>query len=118
MSTLKVLRRENTGVVYADQNDPDLTIRFRSTSANKSLNGVNVANVATEIIINDNNSVTVGGVNANDAVSVRLRTSSSLASKARVRQLLLALAAQLGAWETEGVFAGFEPVSPPVVPAS
>lgn len=118
MSTLKVLRRENTGVVFADQNDPDLTIRFRTTSANKSLNGVNIANVATEIIMNDNHPVTIAGINANDAVSVRLRTSSSLASKARVRQLLLALAAQLDVWDTEGVFAGFEPTTAPVVPAT
>jgi len=118
MSTLAKLRDENTGVVYADASKPDFTVRFRTTRSKKTLNAVQVDNVQTEIIYNDNNAVTVGsGVNANDAVSVRIRVSGADASASRKGVILAALAAQINTWYSQNVFAGFNPTSAPVVPA-
>lgn len=114
-TTLSVKSQENAGVTYAVPAKPDTTIRFRFTSAVKVLNGVSVPNYATELIVNDNNSVTVGGVSAIDALSVRLRVSGALESKARLRQLLLSIVAQLGTWETENVMQGFRPTTAPVL---
>lgn len=117
MSTLKALSQDATGVTYADPSDRGCTVRFKSTSTGKSLNGVPVTNHATEIIYNDDVDVSVGGVSAVDALSVRIRTSGSAASGTRLREILLSLAAQVGVWETEGVFVGFPPTTAPVIPA-
>lgn len=117
MSTLKLLSQDATGVTYADPSDRNCTVRFKSTSASKSLNGVAATNYSTEIIYNDGVDVVVGGVNAVDALSVRLRTSGADVSKVRLKAILLSLAAQVDEWETEGVFAGFPPVTAPVIPA-
>jgi len=117
MATLKVLRQENTGVVYADPADLGLSVRFRHSSAQKSLNGVPTTNHVTEIIANDDHAVVIGGVNAKDALSVRIRTSGASESKARLRELLLALAAQVDDWDDESVFQGFNPTTAPVIPA-
>lgn len=117
MSTLKVLSIAAGGVTYADPADRGCTVRFKSASTSKNLNGVPTTNHTTEIIINDDVDVTVGGVNAVDALSVRLRTSGAAASGPRLRAVLLSLAAQLDEWETEGVFAGFPPVTAPVITA-
>jgi len=114
-TTLSVKSQENAGVTYADPAKPDTTIRFRFASVNKTLNGVITPNYATEIIINDNNSITVGGVSALDALSIRVRVSGSLDSKTRLRQLLTSVAAQLGQWETENVMQGFRPATAPVI---
>jgi len=113
--TLSVKSQENAGVTYADPAKPDCTIRFRFSSTTKQLNGVSVPNFATEVIVNDNNSITVGGVSAQDALSVRLRVSGALLSKTRLRQLLTSMAAQLGTWETENVMQGFRPTTAPVI---
>jgi len=113
--TLSVKSQDSTGITYADPAKPDCTIRFRSTSAQKTLGGQNVANYATEIIVNDNNSITVGAESVVDALSIRMRVSGSLASKTRIRNLLVSLAAQLGTWETENVMQGFRPSTAPVV---
>lgn len=117
MSTLKLLSTDATGVTYADPSDRNCTVRFKSNSASKSLNGVPVANYGTEIIINDGVDVSVGGVAAVDALSVRIRASGTAESGPRLRVILLALAAQLGQWETEGVFVGFPPATAPVIPS-
>lgn len=117
MSTLKVQRLENTGVVYADPSDLNVSVRFRHSVGQKSINGVPVSNHVTEVIYNDDNNVTVGGVNAIDAVSVRLRVSGAAESKARIRELLLAMAAQVDNWDDESVFQGFNPTTAPVIPA-
>lgn len=114
-TTLKVLRRENTGVVYADTSKPDLTVRFRGNSQGKTLAGVATTNFVQEIIFNDVNPVQVNGQDATDAVSVRLRTSGAKQSKARVKQILLSMAAQVDNWEAEGVFEGFDPETAPVI---
>lgn len=119
MATLQVLRQENNGVVYADPAKPDMTVRFRNTVAAKTLNGVSVKNYRTEIIYNDNNSVTVGdGVSALDAVSIRLSVSGALESETRVEEILAALAAQINTWAGQNVFKGFNPTSAPVIPAA
>lgn len=113
--TLSVKSQDNAGVTYADPAKPDCIIRFRSSSTTKTLNGVATPNYAEEIIVNDNNSVTVGGAAALDAISIRLRVSGCLDSKARIRQLLTSIAAQLGQWETENVMQGFRPSTAPVI---
>lgn len=118
MATLQVLRQENSGVIYADPAKPDLTVRFRNTSSNKTLNNVNVKNYLTEIIVNDGNPVTVSGVSATDAVSVRLRVSGAVESAARIAVLLHALAEQVDTWQSEAVFSGFNPSTAPVIPAA
>lgn len=112
---LKIQKIENTGVVYADPADPGLTIRFKQAEQGKSLNGLPVTNHATEIIINDDNAVTVSGQPAVDAISIRLRVSASAQSKARVKALLGVLASS-SAWADEDVFSGFRPVTTPIIP--
>lgn len=113
---IKIQKIENTGVVYADPVDPDLSIRFKQTSQGKSLNGVQTLNHVTEIIINDDNQVTINGASAVDAISVRLRVSGSAASKARIKKLLGVLAST-NAWSDEDVFNGYRPVTTPSIPA-
>lgn len=114
-TTLSVKSQENAGVTYADPAKPDTTVRFRFSSTVKQLNGVSVPNYATEIIVNDNNSITVGSVSAQDALSIRIRVSGTLLSKTRLRQLLTSAATQLGTWETENVMQGFRPATAPVI---
>lgn len=110
--TIKIQKIENTGVVYADPTDPGLTIRFKQTEQAKSLNGMPVANHVTEVIINDDNQITLSGVNAQDAISVRLRVSATAQSKARVKELF-ELLASLDNWADEDVFSGYRPVTAP-----
>lgn len=113
--TLSIKSQDSSGVTYADPAGPDNTVRFRFSQTVKTLNGVSVPNYATEIIVNDNNPVTVGGVSAQDALSIRIRVSGALESKARLRDLLTSVAAQLGQWETENVMQGFRPSTAPVI---
>lgn len=112
---IKIQKIENTGVVYSDPADPGLSIRFKQTEQQKSLNGVQAANHVTEIIINDDNAVTVAGQATVDAVSVRLRVSGTAFSKARIKALLGVLASSQ-AWSDEDVFGGFRPVTTPSIP--
>jgi len=113
--TLSVKSQDTSGITYADPAKPDMSVRFRFSTINKTLNGVQVPNYATEIIANDNNAITVGGVDALDALSVRIRVSGSLASKARLRDILTSLAASMAQWETENVAQGFRPATAPYV---
>lgn len=117
MSTLKVLTVDGSGQTYADPANRGNTVRFKSNTTSKALNGVQVQNHTQEIIYNDSNAVDLNGVHAFDPVSVRLRTSGAAVSSQRIREILLAMAAQVGTWETEGVFQGFPPVTAPVIPA-
>lgn len=119
MATLQILRQEATGVVYANASDVQQTVRFRNTSSQKTLNGVSVRNNITEVIYNDDVQIEVAdGVFANDAVSVRLRVSGASLSSASTEALVAAMAAQLSAWISQGVFKGFNPTSAPVIPAA
>lgn len=113
--TLSVKSQDSSGVTYADPAKPDMTVRFRFSTTNKVLNGVQVPNYATEIIANDNNSITVGGVSALDALSVRVRVSGAIASAARLRDILTSVAAKLATWDTEHVMQGFRPSTAPDV---
>ena len=111
-------KSENNGVTYADPADPGLTVRFKQDVRTKSLNGVSVDNHATEIIYNDDFAVTLsGGISAIDAVSVRLRVSGTAYSKARIKSILVAMAADVDNWADEHVFGGFRPITTPTNPA-
>lgn len=109
---LKIQKIEQNGVVYADPADPGLSVRFKQTEQGKSLNGVPTSNHVTEVIVNDDNAITVSGKDAIDAISIRLRVSASAQSKARVKALLGILAAS-NRWADEDVFGGFRPTTPP-----
>lgn len=117
MSKTQILTRDAYGVTYANPTNPDFRVRFKTTSSQKSLNGVSVMNFVTEIIVNDNAPVTLGNTSANDPIAVRIRVSGSLASAARRDAILKSIAAQLGTWTNENVFAGFEPATAPNVVA-
>jgi len=115
--TSVLVRTEPTGVLYALPTKPDMTIRFRNTKSAKTLNGVNTQNYLTEIIYNDNNPVTISGVAANDAVSIRLRVSGAFESHARLAQILSNLSAQVNTWVGQNVLKGFQPTSAPTIGA-
>lgn len=115
--TMKVLRREADGVVYSNPADRGNTVRFKFGSAAKNLAGMPTTNHTTEIIVNDDVSVVVNGVPAIDALSVRIRTSCSKEAQPRLKQVLLAVAAQLPDWTDEDVFVGFAPETVPNIPA-
>lgn len=116
MSNTQALTRDAYGVTYADPSEPDFTVRFKTNRSVKSLNGVNVDNYLTEVIVNDAHEVTIGSTTARDPLSVRIRTSGSIESMARLKEILVSVAGQLGTWSTENVFLGFEPTTAPVNP--
>ena len=117
MSNTQVLTRDANGVTFANPADPDYRVRFKTTTANKSLNGVSVPNYVTEIIVNDNVPVVLGSTSANDAVAVRVRMSGTIASIERRKAIVKSIASQLATWADENVMTGFEPATPPVVVA-
>lgn len=114
VNTLALYSQQSNGVTYCDPADPDFTVRFKTTSAQKVIDGIKVQNYISEIAANDNHSIIVGTNAATDALSVRIRTSGSLHSKARLKQMLLDLAAKVDTWGTENVLIGFNPVTPPI----
>lgn len=116
MADLKLLKSEPTGVVYADPAKPDYQVRFKTTNVSKGMNGVQVQNYVTEIIVTDSNPITVGSSSANDAISVRVRVSGTVLSATRLDKIITALAVQLPTWENEGVLKGFAPATLPTVP--
>lgn len=109
----KVKTRDAFGVTFSAPSDPELSVRFKTNVSTKSIGGVTLQNYLNEIIINDLNLVTVGANSANDPISIRLRTSGALESRARMAELLTELAAKINTWEAEDVFIGFEPVTSP-----
>lgn len=116
MGTTQIKTRDAYGVTYADPTEPDFTVRFKTSNSVKNLNGLKVDNYVTEVIINDNEEITVGNVTANDAIAVRLRISGSSKSHARLKAIVAQLALQVDAWMNENVSLGFEPTSAPVNP--
>lgn len=112
--TFKVQKTENTGIVYAEPSDPDNTVRVKHSAQTKSLNGVQVTNQVTEVIVNDNFGITIGDTTAVDALSIRVRVSGSLQATARKKALLTALLASLANWQDEDVLSGFNPTTVPV----
>lgn len=117
-TNMKMLRIEPTGVVYANPTKPSDQTRFKTVTNPKTLNGVSMPNYVSEVIHTENVAIQVGGVDAIEAVSVRIRVSGSEAASARIAQIIAMLSGKATVWETEGVFKGFAPVTPPVVPGS
>lgn len=117
MSNTQLLSHDASGVTFADPMKPSFTVRFKTTRNTKSLNGVSTDNYLHEVIVNDTNAVTIGAQSANDALSVRIRISGSIDSKARLAAIVNSIATQLPAWAGENVFVGFEPMTVPVNPA-
>lgn len=115
--TMKILTRDANGVTFADPAERDLTVRTKTSSTKKSLNGVSVDNYLTEIIVNDTNEITIGNTTANDQLSIRVRISGSSESQARIQKLLSeTLLPIVPAWVSESVLVGFEPTTAPVIP--
>lgn len=114
--TMKVQKTENTGIVYAEPTDPDLSVRVKHQQSKKSLAGVAVTNQVTEIIWTDSNKVTLGVTEAQDAVSVRVRVSGALQSTDRKKALCAAMRTTLAKWESEDVLIGFNPTTVPDSP--
>lgn len=117
MSSTQIKTRDAYGVTYADPADPDFTVRFKTTTSNKVLNGNSVPNYVTEVIANDAVNVALGTQTLIDNVSVRVRVSGSKLSDARKKAVLKSVATQLASWADEAVFSGFEPVTVPLNPA-
>lgn len=117
MANSQILTRDANGVTFADPASPDLTFRFKTTKNKKGLNGVIVDNYLHEIIVNDDNQVTLGSVTANEALSVRFRISGSILSQDRLVAVATSVAAQLPTWLAEQAHLGFEPQTAPVIPA-
>jgi hypothetical protein len=111
---LQLYSQQTNGVTYADPLDPDFTVRFKTNSSGKSLNGLQTTNYATEIIVNDVHGITINGIGANDALSIRVRVSGSVASVDRLAEMLGAVASQLSTWASENVLVGFQPSTLPI----
>lgn len=114
VNTLQLFSQQTNGVTYCDPSSPDYIVRFKSTSSQKVLDGKKVQNVIAEITANDNYSVVVGDASVTDALSVRIRTSGSIPSMPRLKQMLLDLAGKVDTWSTENVLIGFKPSTPPI----
>lgn len=113
--TFKVQKTETTGIVYAEPNDPDQTVRVKHSAQIKSLGGINVTNQVTEIVVNDAHTVVVAGETSSlDAISIRVRVSGSLQATDRKKALLSALLTTLSNWADEDVLKGFNPSTVPV----
>lgn len=110
--TLQVLTRDNNGVTFSDPAHPEYTFRTKTTKSKKNIGGTSVDNYVTEIIINDTNTISVGGNSAPDAVSIRLRLSGSGYSEARVNKILESIAAYVPKIVGGHTFLGFDPEAP------
>lgn len=114
MSNTQLYGRNANGVVFASPEAPGFSVRFKTSKAPKRLDTLKTNNCATEIIINDRNTVTKDSATADDAVSVRIRISGSELSHARLQEILTGVSAQLPQWASENVILGFEPKTLPV----
>lgn len=113
----KVFCRDATGVTFSDPSSVSgFSVRFKTASARKTIDGLLLQNSMTEIIVADTNQVTVGAKTVNDPLSIRVRVSGAVNSAARVKAILASIAGQLPTWGNEDVFLGFEPVTVPVNP--
>lgn len=112
----KLLRQLPDGVIYADPANPNFTVRFKTTSQPKSLNGLSTTNRISEIIYNDLNEVTIGAATGIDPLSVRLRVSGSVESHDRLVEIINGLAGQVATWNSQDVLKGFTPTTVPVNP--
>jgi len=111
----KLYSRDSNGVTYSDPlSVSGYSVRFKTVPARKTIDGLLLQNVATEIIIADTHPVSVGDKTVNDPLSIRIRTSGAVNSSARITAVLQAVAAQLPTWVSEDVFLGYEPTTVPV----
>jgi hypothetical protein len=113
MANLALYSQNPNGTTWADPSDPNYVVRFKTTQAPKSIGGHATKNVVHEIITNGTNPVPVGDGVVMDAVSARIRLSGALESRAVVAKMLRDTAATLESWDTENVFVGFQPATPP-----
>lgn len=114
VNTLKLYSQQNNGSTYADPLDPNMTVRFKTTSTSKNLDGQKTTNYLTEIISNDIFNITIGTKDVQDTLSVRIRVSGSVQSQARLGQMLSDLVAKIPSWIQEDVLVGFQPITPPI----
>jgi len=114
LATLQLYSQQPNGVTYALPDDPDCTVRFKTSSSPKTLDGKRVVNYVTEIMMNDLHSVTIGGEDVNDALSVRIRVSGSAESMDRLEEMVGNLSSKLSTWMSENVLLGFQPTTAPV----
>lgn len=110
---LKLFSQQPNGTVWADSSDPNYTVRFKTSSAPKILDGQRTMNHVTEIIVNDTSNVTIGAKVVPDALSVRVRASGSTEAQPDLAQALRDVAAQLDTWIGEDVLLGFAPGTAP-----
>lgn len=114
MSNTQLYKRDANGIAFADPAAPGFQVRFKTTKASKRLDNLKTNNVVTEIIINDNNTVSKDAATADDPLSIRIRTSGSELSHDRLSAILKGVALQLPNWADENVLLGFEPSTVPV----
>lgn len=108
---LKLYSQQTNGNTWADPSDPDYTVRFKTNASPKSIDGQRTTNYMTEIIVNDNYPVSVGGKDVVDALSVRIRTSGAIESISQLNAMVDDVVSQLKAvWLADDVLSGF-PVS-------
>lgn len=113
MSDTQLYSRKANGVTYSDPARPSFTVRFKTTSSPKVLDGLKTQNVVTEIIVNDKITITKDGATSDDPVSVRVRISGSQLSHDQMRWIMQGLGQQLAAWSNQNVALGFEPTTLP-----
>ena len=116
-TSTQLLTNDAYGVTFADPTDPDFTVRFKTTRNRKNLSGIQVDNFVTEIIINDLSAITVGSTTTKDTLAVRIRTSGSDLSHARLKAILAKAASQVSSWNSENVLLGFRPTTVPLNPS-
>jgi len=114
IANLQLYSQQPNGVTYALPDDPDCTVRFKTSSSPKTLDGKRVMNYVTEIAMNDLHSVTISGDTVNDALSVRIRVSGSAESMDRLEEMVGNLNSKLSTWMSENVLLGFQPTTVPV----
>eukprot|EP00919_Chromeraceae_sp_WS-2016_P061509 GHVR01145890.1.p2 GENE.GHVR01145890.1~~GHVR01145890.1.p2 ORF type:complete len:126 (+),score=11.90 GHVR01145890.1:1336-1713(+) len=119
VSTLALYSQQENGVTFADPLDPDMTVRFKTNSSQKNLDGKKVVNYVTDIVANDQNMIALGnGVYAqevNDSLSVRIRVSGAVESIDRLKEMIENLTDKLvNNWLDENVLTGFAPTTPPI----
>lgn len=116
MSNTKVLRREPNSVTFSDPLDPNFTVRFKTTTSPKSVDGLRLQNYVTEIIINDSVAIIDGTKTVRDPISARIKCSGSPEGHQRLKAILLSAASQLDEWIDEDVLLGYEVVTAPINP--
>lgn len=113
MSDTQLYSRKANGVTYSDPQRPSFSVRFKTTSSPKTLDGLKTQNIVTEIIVNDKITITKDGATSDDPVSVRVRVSGSQLSHSAIRWIMQGLGNQLTTWSNQNVALGFEPTTLP-----